>query len=816
MNIHEAQKTAIKKWAYGPEENGLLVLCGQRGVGKTAACLNALESNVSCISIYENEFFQFQELLDSFSTSPCGNNDVEGKSFYLGSYIARIICKISTLLEDNQFLLIENMNFCDGEHRRILGQVQAYCQVNNTKCNIILSFNDSPSRIKKYQEEYGACACVAFEALDMETVSKFARLSLSADVDEKTSAAVSDKIASIASGLIGCVPLIYEALEKSQIFVKKKSGYALSPGIRIEMLPNNITEMYELQMKLLTERERQLLLYALPFGRDIHLNLLGHILHDKCLDDAYSNIVDTSILIVKNRLSRQDALFDKSFRLSSDRVQNAIESTSSKEAIGAFQRKVRNALFPRRGKCGEFVSSDDYIDQYELLRYLSGISSGSIIQTSKEVVIDLMGILFLGGYYVRVCDVAQSYFLGFEERYRFTATHAPLILDLYLESLYLMGNYEQVIAISEKYMPHSRSALVCARAYYAIDNLEESRRWANIAAAEKETRGEAHLLLSSIADWEDDDRESRIEFALAMKALGKPRIDVSSNSIAKRLEERNRYYAQLVLRRDYLRYLPKKTTQLSKEVKAFCQQLIASSGDRLQLSRIQAEILHNHGTDLIKSASTRKAGLECLEAADGYFKMKCDKDRYCVRNSIAIASCLDEDFDSGLKIFERLQPPPHAPFCVLAVRNNEIATLIALGERHLAKEKCKCLFNYIKQIAVSEGLSTDGRTECDILLDLSQVRNDMKRQLKHYCLNRAKIDSDNGLDIGWIKMANKISKAESSSNYLVEKCLYAYREQIRANPLRHKVHKPRKPASDSIDYWFSVHEIFLCEVMFWG
>ncbi len=815
MSIYESQKSAIMAWAHNADSKGPLLLCGEEGVGKRKICLEALGVEVVTVSIHENDFFQFQDLLDKSPDSSGFDAANKIGRCHFDSYVSRILNRIGMILEEDAYLFFENMNYCDGEHRRIINQVLAYCDTNKRKCGLILAVNDLPSLAEVHAKQFRSSNCIAFNRLDTETVAKIVKQSI-VSKDDAASGIISEKIALLTSGLIGRIPLVLRALERARLLVEVQGGYRLSSGIQIAAFPDNLTGIYDRQLELLPEEERQLLAYALPFGRDIHLNLLSHIMQSRDLNASYSKIAVESTLVVENQHKRPDALFDSSYQLSNLHAKDAVSRAFGGESTNNLASHIRERFFSEHKRGDGQFKSDSYIDQYEMLRYLAGNPHDPSKRVSKEIVADLMGVLFLGGYYARVREVAESYFNGAERRYKYASVHEPLIIDLYLESLYLLGNYERVIAVTNEHsLASARSMLICARAHYAIDDLERSKQWA-MRAIDGETAGEAHLLLSSIANWEDNDRASNREFARAMKALESKRGNSQIRPIAKKVQEQHDQYAQLVLRRDYLRYLPKKVKELSEEVESLCQQFLRVESSMSCLSRVQAEILHNHGTDLIKKPITRKKGIEYLKAADRYFEMRCDGDRYCVQNSLGIAACLDENYAIGLERFKQLRPPSHSPFCILAVRNNEIASLLMLENRPEAEKRCRDLLGYIKELAALASVTVDQKTDFDVLRDLARARPDVERQLKHYCLNRARLEADDGLDVAWIEMADELGGAESSSNYLVKKCLYDYRWQNGMGMLKFVTIKPKEPTADSIDSWFAAHEIFLCEVMFWG
>ncbi|WP_019851326.1 hypothetical protein [Desulfitobacterium sp. PCE1] len=743
---------------------------GDLGWGKTFTITEVLQENnlaYQTIAFSEDNVFPFHKLIKKESE---------------GSEEDQVLIRASKLFQEGYILFFQNLEKCGQDHLRLIARLLQYHKHSGEKATAILEYNT----IKE------PCDCLSILAQDSLIVEQNSHKDflgyLYGNFDKnKNNELLFNKILTISNKNLQLFFITLNILKQEEI-ICEKSG-KLHYNKPEEPLPNNLLSLYIRIFDKLDSYMQRSLQASVPFAPNIYSEILKIIIQNYSNFENYLDELsrfESLIKINKDGNEDETKLFRTTYVFTTKAASDAIcDKLSPKDLEDLIRRfyDYLDKIYHNRNEYDLLPKSD----QIHLLINLAKNRRGYLTVNQIPLIIDIMTYYSSHFMYFSVIEHGDRLIkAGVLNLGQINMEFHNFFL-IYFRALLSVGNYDDIIAYKNQFLDEDLNYII-ALAFYndgqphiALQLLENSRK-----GGRKNNSGYKELLMASIYDWIGDSSKSFEYFKRALKAC------TNENPLKYQLYKKYSMYVDF--------RLPECKSKMKQAVEFYEHQDL----------RQFAECLHNYGTGCIMTFEFEEARKN-LEKSKGILSKICNEEVYYPLNSLAILFCFQfQNFESAIQIWNAaLRHCIKIDFCMLALRNNRFNAYIHQKDWYSAHKEKVALELFFYEICPTG----------DIAEKLKEARPDLQHQLRQFYYNCGvfyKEKKDYKESLKCFHKARKSSKYNSSIMYTISRNITELEDILRHNSRWIPRLKKPLPQPTKIEKFMYEHNMYLCEVMFWG
>lgn len=748
----------------------IISMYGDFGTGKSTAISAALEYTglpSYTISFFEDSLFPFKDIIQSVTNA----TEEEAITIFL-----------SEKLLAGKVLVFSNMEYCGIDYLRLLARIFKYHKNHNNRGIVILEYNSTKKPIdliSSLTDKIIHIPLVCPEVFESYLTDHF--------LPCNQNKLLFSKIISIANGNINDFFITLNIL-RQECIITKKDNLFFYQNTTID-LPDKLIQLFSWFFDRLDQATQEPLRAAAPFSSSIYIEVLRVIVRNFNQYEAHLKILsEYNSLIKKNKANQmaEDTIFNAPYKFTTEFARNAICHKMSVEELNDFIGKYYDYLdkiYHNKGKYNDLTN----LDRIHLAIILVKNRTENLKVTHIPLIIDIMNYYYKHFLYFNAVEygkmVIESKILNYEQ---LNDKYHEFYL-IYSKSLLAIGNYEDIISF-EKIFDNDDLNYYIALAYYnqgspyrALDIL--NKFWKNDFT---KNPGYREALMASIYDWLGDSKASQKHFENALKKChSEPEL---KNQLFKR-------YSMFI---DFR--LPE------------CQNRMTEALNYYKYKNLKqyAECLHNYGTgcvmigDFVLAQKYLKTSKEILEKI-------CDEEVYYPINSMAIQLCFEaQDFENAIALWNlALQSKIQIDFCYLALKNNLLNAYIHQNDWNNAGLLISSLRADFSNLCTSSNPASKSKNS----------RPDIQHQLRQFYYNCAvvqKLKGEKESALAYFQSAKKCSQYSSVSEYAIEKNILEIETELKQNKLSFMNLKNKLIKPTPLEKHIYEHDMYLCEIMFWG
>ena len=749
-------------------QNGFCVIeiYGPKGSGKSTAIKEVLctgNTPYQTITFSRDNLCPFQDIL---SEQMEGTEDEQCTT------------ALSRLLQQNKVLVLTDVEWCTQDHMHMIARVLNYHKIHQYPPQIILEHNNIEPL--PYLKTLPITDSFGVEPISPNVFQSYLKEHFK---DSKQNQQLFQQIIQIANGNIRHFFIVLNILlqekiisRNGEVFVCNKFDYRL---------PNDLLGLCGMVFDQLTRNTQISLCAAAPFSIRIYTQLVEMLIqhYDYC-EPGLKELSQYDSLITQSLSRDQLASFQSQYEFTTSLARNAVCEKIPLNEYHDFIQKYYD-YFDRVYHNSNSNLSE--IARVQLAIHLVRSKEKDLTINQIPLIIDIMAYCYSHFMYYTGLKYGKllldSHVLNADQLN--TEYHGFYLI--YFQTLLAIGQYTDILNFDHVFVDEDLNYYI-ALAYYNNGSPAQAlkiiqQNWTGERLANS---GYKTMLLSSIYDWMGNNQESLKQFKLAIRSCNQ--------------QQELKY--QLYKR--YSMYIDFRLPECQEKMQR------AANYYRTKQRKQYAECMHNLGTGYVMIGHHDK-GRKCLEESKKTLEKICDSEIYYPINSMAISLCHDSQaFGDAIKLWEQaLQHEIPVDFCRIALKNNLMNAYIHQSQWEQVNQLCDELGKEFKQACSSVNL----------VKDVSNVRPDLQHPLRQFYYNQAiywKSRGDYKKALSCFVDAKRCSRYHSVIEYAIEQNIRELGHKQKHLMLLWKYFS-RKPCQPTAQEKFIYqHDIYLCEVMFWG
>lgn len=740
------------------------LIYGNLGCGKSYTIYEQLEKNhtpYQIIAFSEEDAFPFRTVLDM------GMEGSEEEQFLM---------KASKLFEKGQLLVFENLDLCGQDHLQLISRLLKYHKISRQKARVIFEYNT----------DQDVCDCMIqliSKRLFVQPIQQESFLSyLTAnfypcDKNER----LFEKIVDIARGNLQSFFITLNILKQLEIIIEYYGKFRYIKTDTI--LPNNLLSLYGKLFDELDNYMQSSLRIAAPFSPNIYCQILKSVVQNF---SNFENYLD--------ELSRYNSLIKQANQIVSEGMFQCHYAFLTKTASQAICEKLSHKEFSDLTKTYYdyldkiYHNRSEYnllseSDKLHLLMNLTKNRRGHLTVNQIPLVIDIMNYYYNHFLYFSAVEHGNSLLNAcILNEIQLNAEYHTFYV-IYFRSLLAVGNYDKIIYYKNRFQDEDLNFII-ALAFYnrGQPSLSLEILKGLDTNIHKINYGYKASLTAAIFDWMGNNKKSFYHFKAALRTCQ---------------DDPDLKYQLL---KKYSMYIDFGLPECRMKMQQACDFY------RHRDQRQYAECLHNYGTGCVMDFSFEDAKNALYKSRDILTRI-CNEQVYHPLNSLAILACFaSQDFNTAIQIWEDvLKYPINIDFCALAIRNNCFNAYIHTNN-----------FKAAEALKISlESSFSEVSPKVNLLEKLKEIRPDIQHQLRQFYYNCAildKVKGDYEQSLKSFYMAKKCSNYQSVVQYSIFRNIFEIETLLHRGSLWHK----KLPQPTRIEKFMYEHNMYLCEIMFWG
>lgn len=739
---------------------------GPKGSGKSTAIEEVLRTanmQHKIITFSKDNLCPFQDML---SKQMEGTEDEQ--------YTAAL----SELLQQDTVLVLADVEWCMQDHVNMIARVLNYHQICRYPAHVIL-------------EQNGAEPLPFLQALPI--TDRFSVKPIPPEVFQSYLAAhfqnseanppLFQKIIDIANGNIRHFFIVLNILLQENII--SRNGIVFVYNQFDHILPKDLLGLCRMVFDHLEQNTKRSLCAAAPFSSQIYTQLVEMLVQSAGRCDFYlKELSQHDSLITQSLTGNQLASYQSQYEFTTPYARNAVCERIPLDEYNQFIQKYYDC-FDRVYHNSHANLSE--IGRVQLALHLVRSKEKDLTINQIPLIVDIMTYCYEHFMYYTALKYGKllldAHVLNHDQ---LNAEYHGFYL-IYFKTLLAVGQYGDILNFDHMFHDEDLNYYI-ALAYYnngspiqALKIIQQNWGGERLAGS-----GYKNMLLSSIYDWIGDNKASLKQFKLAIKACNQ------------HLDLKYQLYKRYSMHIDFR--LPE------------CQEKMRQAANyyRIRQRKQYAECMHNLGTGYIMIGQ-HDQGRKCLQKSKKTLEKICDSEIYHPINSIAISLCFaNQAFEEAIQLWEScLRHEIPIDFCRIALKNNLMNAYIHQALWKQADQLC----DEIRREFV------DACHDDNLVYVVAKVRPDLQHPLRQFYYNQGiywKAKGERDKASACFSDAKRCSQYHSVVEYAIEQNIRELTAISKHQTflLQYLPHKALRPTEQ--ERFIYEHDIYLCEVMFWG
>lgn len=685
---------------------------------------------------------------------------------------------LSELLQQGTILVFADMEWCMPDHVHMIARVLNYHKICQTSTRVILECNGV--RTLPFLQNLPITDSFAVKPIPPEIFQSYLEAHFRYSEENQR---LFQKIIDIADGNILHFFIVLNIMLQENI-IGRNGGTFICNKFECE-LPNDLLGLCRMVFENLASNTKSSLCAAAPFSSKIYTQLVEMLVQSyDCCDSCLKELSQYGSLITQTSSYYKLAYFQSQYEFTTPCARNAVCERMTRSEYNRFIQKYYDCFDRAYHNSNSNLSE---IGRIQLAIHLVRSKENDITVNQIPLIIDIMTYCYEHFLYYTALKYGQLLLDAHVLNHNQLNSEYHGFYLIYFQTLLAIGQYEDILNFDKLFDDEDLNYYI-ALAYYNNGSPTQALRIVNQDwnGEKLANSGYQNMLLSSIYDWIGDNKASLQQFKYALK------------SCDQHPDLKHQLYKRYSMHTDF--GLPE------------CQEKVKQAANyyRVKQRKQYAECMHNLGTGYVMIGQHDK-GRKYLKESERTLEKICDSEIYYPKNSIAISLCYaSQAFGEAIKLWEAsLHHEIAIDFCRIVLKNNLMNAYI-----HQAQwEQVDWLCNEINKEF------TDACHSDNLVKDVAKVRPDLQHPLRQFYYNQAIYWKSQGERS---KAVDCFSKAKKCSQYhsVIEYAIAQNTRELESKPKHQRLLllcPPRKPLQPTAyERFIYEHDIYLCEVMFWG